>query len=123
MSRIQDILSKAERDGTARRTRALPDEYASRPVDEGMSARGFVDTAPAPRAIPDEGRSRTSPVELPHAAPAAPPVAPDAPRPARARRVDGPASPAPAERRAEAELPPSAARTTPLEGSPRSMAK
>ena len=26
MSRIQDILSKAERDGTARRTRGLSDE-------------------------------------------------------------------------------------------------
>ena len=67
MSRIQDILSKAERDGTARRTRALTDEYGSRPVDEGMSARGFVDTAPAPRAVPDEARSRTAPIESPHA--------------------------------------------------------
>jgi capsular exopolysaccharide synthesis family protein len=123
MSRIQDILSKAERDGTARRTRALSDEYGSRPVDEGMSARGFVDTTPAPRAVPDEPRSRTAPFELP----AAPPVAPDVPRTARARRVDGPASPAAAERaverRAEPELPPSAARTAPLDASPRLMAQ
>jgi len=32
MSRIQDILSKAERDGTARRTRALSDEGQVRPA-------------------------------------------------------------------------------------------
>jgi protein-tyrosine kinase len=117
MSRIQDILSKAERDGTARRTRALSDEYGSRPADEGMSARGFVDTAPTPRAIPDEARSRTAPVELPHAAP----VAPDVPRTPRARRVDNPASPVPAERGVEADLPPAAARTAPLDASPRLM--
>jgi capsular exopolysaccharide synthesis family protein len=47
MSRIQDILSKAERDGTARRTRALSDEYAPRPVDDGVQARAFVDAPPA----------------------------------------------------------------------------
>jgi capsular exopolysaccharide synthesis family protein len=48
MSRIQDILSKAERDGTARRTRALGDEYAARPLPE--------DPARAPRPLPDERR-------------------------------------------------------------------
>lgn len=51
MSRIQDILSKAERDGTVRRTRAIGDEYASRPADEGLAARGFVESGPAPRPV------------------------------------------------------------------------
>ena len=78
MSRIQDILSKAERDGTARRTRALGDEYAVRPTDEGLSARGFVDAPAVPRSVPDEPRARTAPIELPR-----PPAAPEAPRQAR----------------------------------------
>jgi protein-tyrosine kinase len=61
MSRIQDILSKAERDGTARRTRSLGDEYAPRPAEESrpqntpgreaIQARGFVDTS-LPRVVP-----------------------------------------------------------------------
>jgi capsular exopolysaccharide synthesis family protein len=66
MSRIQDILSKAERDGTVRRTRALGDEYATRPSDEGLSARGFVESAPAPapRSLDDGG---TRAAHAPHA--------------------------------------------------------
>src|SRR5687767_1708186 len=52
MSRIQDILSKAERDGTARRTRALSDESR---------------TPAAPAVVPAERRA---------AAAAPPPVAP-----------------------------------------------
>ena len=94
MSRIQDILSKAERDGTARRTRALGDEYATRPADEGLAARGFVDSAPAPRGR-DDGYSR--PLALDGSRPAAP-------RTARSGRAEIPASPAlsPAER-ADAE--------------------
>ena len=59
MSRIQDILSKAERDGTARRTRGLSDEYASRPADESMQARAFVEPAPAARTLHDEARLRS----------------------------------------------------------------
>lgn len=59
MSRIQDILSKAERDGTVRRTRGLGDEYASQPSDEGMQARSFVDSAPAARTLHDEARLRS----------------------------------------------------------------
>src|SRR5262245_4766409 len=61
MSRIQEILSKAERDGTARRTRSLSDEYAARPAEESRSerlpggeaihARGFVEP-PRPRVVP-----------------------------------------------------------------------
>ena len=70
MSRIQDILSKAERDGTARRTRALSDEYASRPADEGVQARAFVDSAPAARTLHDEARLRSP--EPPREAPPIP---------------------------------------------------
>jgi capsular exopolysaccharide synthesis family protein len=81
MSRIQDILSKAERDGTARRTRALSDDYASRPVDDGVQARSFVDSAPTARALHDDARLRS-----PEPPRVAPPVS-DAPRPA-ARRVE-----------------------------------
>jgi capsular exopolysaccharide synthesis family protein len=69
MRRIQDILSKAERDGTARRTRALGNDYAdprpARPLadDEAVHARTFGDAPPAPRAVPDE---------TPHARPSTP---------------------------------------------------
>src|SRR6185436_5593221 len=73
MSRIQDILSKAERDGTVRRTRALGDDYASRPADEGVQARAFVDSGPAVRTLRDE----------------APPV-PDASRQPALRRPEPP---------------------------------
>jgi capsular exopolysaccharide synthesis family protein len=38
MSRIQDILSKAERDGTVRRTRSLTEDYA-RPAEDSRSGR------------------------------------------------------------------------------------
>ena len=79
MSRIQDILSKAERDGTARRTRALGDEYATRPGDEGISTRGYVESGPAARGL-DDGRGR---------------IAPDPARVARPRRPDAPALPHP----------------------------
>ena len=59
MSRIQDILSKAERDGTARRTRGLSDEYASRPAEDSVQARSFVDSAPAARTLHDDARLRS----------------------------------------------------------------
>ena len=52
MSRIQDILNKAEREGTARRTRALSDHVAP----------------PAPAAAP----ARPAPAALPRVAEAAP---------------------------------------------------
>jgi capsular exopolysaccharide synthesis family protein len=70
MSRIQDLLSKAERDGTVRRTRALGDEYASRPADEGVQARAFVDSTPAARTLHDEARRRSP--ELPRVSPRIP---------------------------------------------------
>jgi capsular exopolysaccharide synthesis family protein len=78
MSRIQEILSKAERDGTARRTRSLADDYAGLPVaeepraarslaDESAHARGLVDAPPPPRALPDEDRAArvSAPIETP----------------------------------------------------------
>src|SRR5687768_2244221 len=92
MSRIQDILSKAERDGTARRTRGLSDDYGSRPADEGMQAGAFVDSAPAARALHDESRLRSP--EPPRVAP--PPVdrvapaVPDGSRQPAVRRPDAP---------------------------------
>jgi protein-tyrosine kinase len=88
MSRIQDILSKAERDGTARRTRALSDEYATRPVDDGVQARSFVDSAPPARTLHDDARLRS-----PEPPRVAPPV-PDTVRAPAARRVEAAASPA-----------------------------
>ena len=84
MSRIQDILSKAERDGTVRRTRALSDEYASRPADEGVQARAFVDSAPAARTLHDEARLRS-----PEPPREAPPI-PDASRQPAVRRPEPP---------------------------------
>jgi capsular exopolysaccharide synthesis family protein len=51
MSRIQDILSKAERDGTARRTRGLHDESRTpRPV--ALPQRREAATPPAPAWTP-----------------------------------------------------------------------
>ena len=85
MSRIQDILSKAERDGTVRRTRALGDEYATRPADEGLSARGFVDSSPASRGR-DDGHARPVPIDGSRPGP---------PRTARPGRADLASSPAP----------------------------
>ena len=84
MSRIQDILSKAERDGTARRTRALSEEYASRPADNGVQARAFVESAPAARTLHDEARLRSpEPPRMP--TPAA-----DPPRETALRRGEAP---------------------------------
>ena len=84
MSRIQEILNKAERDGTMRRTRPLADEYAARPAtaDEAIQARGFVEP---PRAAPPAPES--APVRPPRperVAAAAPAVAVEP----RAARVD-----------------------------------
>jgi protein-tyrosine kinase len=80
MSRIQDILSKAERDGTARRTRGLNDEYAARPaVDETLQARAFVEPPPA-RPLPQEPRVA--------------PVAPEPARQVRPRRSEPQPAPA-----------------------------
>ena len=89
MSRIQDILSKAERDGTARRTRSLGDEYAIRPATEDAAPpRTYAE--PAVRARHDESRMH----------PAAEPPrtslrVPDAPRlvPATETAAPPPASP------------------------------
>ena len=78
MSRIQEILSKAERDGTARRTRSLHDDSAVRPQTEepralrsetenGVQGLGYVDTAPArtptlpPRLVPPTADAPPSP--------------------------------------------------------------
>jgi capsular exopolysaccharide synthesis family protein len=84
MSRIQEILSKAERDGTARRTRALSEEYASRPADDGVQARAFVESAPAARTLHDEARLRSpEPPRTP------PPVA-DPARETALRRAEAP---------------------------------
>src|SRR5215211_2993378 len=96
MSRIQDILSKAERDGTARRTRGLSDEYGSRPSDETIQARGFVESAPPPRSPNEESRLRPTTPEPPRVAPAArvAPAIPDLPRSPAARRSDRPTTPA-----------------------------
>jgi len=44
MSRIQDILSKAERDGTVRRTRSLTEDYA-RPAEDSRGVRPGRDEA------------------------------------------------------------------------------
>ena len=49
MSRIQDIMSKAERDGTARRTRALADEAVRPPI----AVRPYPPRATAGRPRPD----------------------------------------------------------------------
>jgi hypothetical protein len=85
MSRIQDILNKAERDGTARRTRALHDEYAPRPVsDDSSQGRAFVEPSPSPRPLPDEARApRPQAYDSPRVAPSvpeAPRVTPPSPR-------------------------------------------
>src|SRR5687768_9414417 len=126
MSRIQDILSKAERDGTARRTRAVGDEYASRPADEELTARGFVESGAAPRPLPDEGRARTLPID-----PRPTPTVPHMPRTMRARRTEAAAIPvaddsvAPS-RTAEppsTEPPPTTARPGGAEGTPRLIAQ
>jgi protein-tyrosine kinase len=72
MSRIQDILSKAERDGTARRTRALdPDDRSATAV------------APAPRV-----EHAPPPAWTPVPAPAVHPPPAREPRPAPGARLD-----------------------------------
>jgi protein-tyrosine kinase len=100
MSRIQEILSKAERDGTARRTRGLSDEYAAPPaMDDGVQARAFVDPPrvmpsadPAPRVTPHDPAPRVTPHD-PHVVRAlrrdsVPPAVPEAmPRQADAATI------------------------------------
>jgi hypothetical protein len=71
MSRIQDILNRAERDGTVRRTRGLTDERRPAPL---TSVAPRVDyTAPSPPWTPEA----TAPSLLDGAAPASR-TAPDA---------------------------------------------
>jgi capsular exopolysaccharide synthesis family protein len=93
MSRIQDILNKAERDGTARRTRGLSDEYASGPAAEGPQARSFVDSAPPALSLRDDARLRSP--ELPRVTPPGRvgPAAPDARQPDQRREPLSPAAP------------------------------
>lgn len=82
MSRIQEILNKAERDGTARRTRSLAGEYAAgRPAADAAQARALVDPATAPRT-PDEGFRARGPAPLDPPRPSALPEG-ARPRPAR----------------------------------------
>ena len=73
MSRIQDILSKAERDGTARRTRGLSDEYPARStvVEETREARPFVEPAPARPLHDDSARPVRTRRSEPQPSPAA----------------------------------------------------
>lgn len=79
MSRIQDILSKAERDGTARRTRALPDD--ARVTSAGSTASGVAE--PPRPAVPHAPRrtfrtdafTAVAPAEATDAYPVAPPGA------------------------------------------------
>ena len=114
MSRIQDILSKAERDGTARRTRALGDDYAVRPTDDGRLARGFVDTAPPPAS--DDGRAR-APINLPR-------PTPEPPRAARPRRAEPGTEAGTQPASVTAELPPpSAGHPLAYDTTPRLMAE
>jgi capsular exopolysaccharide synthesis family protein len=56
MSRIQDILDKAERDGTARRTRQLHEEYAVPPTQERTSGPVPAEELVSARALNDEPR-------------------------------------------------------------------
>jgi protein-tyrosine kinase len=62
MSRIQDILSKAERDGTARRTRALSDEGQVSPL--GATPARSAQPAYEPRTAPSwQGAAPATAVE------------------------------------------------------------
>ena len=97
MSRIQDILSKAERDGTARRTRSLTEpDYTPRPADDSVHARGFVETGPSGRAFAANAALAPAIAEprvfTPIAPEAMPPVARSAPS-----RVEAPPALAPVE--------------------------
>ncbi|HEX5473895.1 MAG TPA: CpsD/CapB family tyrosine-protein kinase [Vicinamibacterales bacterium] len=62
MSRIQDILNKAEREGGVRRTRALGRESAGAPA-----AVAAAPTLPRPPAEPAGGETRTAALGLPAA--------------------------------------------------------
>ena len=62
MSRIQDILNKAERDGTARRTRALTDDGA---VATARATATPVVQAPAPPPFPRATFETSAPVPRP----------------------------------------------------------
>src|SRR5439155_26015141 len=73
MSRIQNILNKAERDGTVRRMRSMTDPTASRAV-------ATVDTAPPPTAAPPP--SVIPAMAVPPPVPVAPPPLPMGPVPA-----------------------------------------
>jgi protein-tyrosine kinase len=57
MSRIQEILNKAQRDGTVRRTRPLADEYGPAPIEDAGRG-GNVAEPMAPRPLPDRGPAR-----------------------------------------------------------------
>ena len=87
MSRIQDILSKAERDGTARRTRALVDEAAPPPpvpipgraaataaptFDPAPHAPAWTATAPADAMEPPPAHIPTGTLDMHLAAALAP---------------------------------------------------
>lgn len=103
MSRIQDILSKAERDGTARRTRSIGDDYAIRPaLDEPRSGRPPADDARARGPVDppaDDLRMRApQTIETPRLSPSLV----DVPRMARSFRSDSaPAAAAVADRELE----------------------
>lgn len=73
MGRIHDILAKAEREGTTRRTRGVADEYPSPTADESRHARRYSEP-PAPRSLTEPGQPRTvEPIEpLTHARPEGP---------------------------------------------------
>src|SRR5690349_9942117 len=98
MSRIQDILSKAERDGTARRTRTIVDEYAARPAEPPVAARART-TGDEPRPAVDAPQQNRSPESWSRPAavePARPaPTLGDAARLTRPARQVSPVAPEP----------------------------
>jgi capsular exopolysaccharide synthesis family protein len=90
MSRIQDILSKAEQDGTTRRTRPLVDDYAVRPPSaEGRMGRPAGDEVRGRAGTPDDVRARAPQAEEP---PRLAPAFVDVPRVTRSFRGDNAAS-------------------------------
>jgi protein-tyrosine kinase len=97
MSRIQEILSKAERDGTVRRTRSLHDEYATAPAVDDIQAREFAEPphpTPADRPrLPAITRDAPHTAKVPRrdAGNAAAPASIGSPNPeSRARRPEPP---------------------------------
>jgi capsular exopolysaccharide synthesis family protein len=103
MSRIQDILNKAERDGTTRRTRSLVDEYPPAPPDEPVIARSPHEpahTVTAPE-VPSVGRFSDEPPVRPPELPRPPRTAGAGPHVDRQLRNESAAdaSPAPEPRR------------------------